>query len=70
VRHYAARHRMKPGITGLAQINGYRGLVDTMEKAEGRLAFDLQYVETWSVAADLDILARTVSKGFISDSAF
>lgn len=70
VRHYAARHRMKPGITGLAQVNGYRGLVDTMEKAEGRLAYDLQYVENWSIAADLGILARTVSKGFTGDSAF
>jgi len=70
VRHYAARHRMKPGITGLAQVNGYRGLVDTMEKAEGRLAYDLQYVETWSIASDLGILARTVSKGFTGDSAF
>jgi exopolysaccharide biosynthesis polyprenyl glycosylphosphotransferase len=70
VRHYACRHRMKPGITGLAQINGYRGLVDTMEKAEGRLALDLEYIENWSVAYDIDILARTVSKGFINDSAF
>ena len=70
VRHYAARHRVKPGITGLAQINGYRGLVDTMEKAEGRLAYDLHYVENWSIASDLDILARTVSKGFIGDRAF
>jgi len=61
---------MKPGITGLAQINGYRGLVDTMEKAEGRLAYDLHYVENWSIASDLDILARTVSKGFIGDRAF
>ncbi len=70
VSHYAARHRMKPGITGLAQINGYRGLVDTLEKAQRRLDYDLHYVEHWSVAMDLRILFATIFRGFTSDSAF
>ncbi|MEO3473780.1 exopolysaccharide biosynthesis polyprenyl glycosylphosphotransferase [Roseomonas sp. CAU 1739] len=70
VSHYAARHRMKPGITGLAQINGYRGLVDTVEKAQRRLDYDLHYVEHWSIGMDLRILFVTVFRGFTSDSAF
>lgn len=70
VSHYAARHRMKPGITGLAQINGYRGLVDTVEKAQRRLDYDLQYVEHWSVAMDLRILTATIFRGFTSGGAY
>jgi polysaccharide biosynthesis protein PslA len=70
VRHYAARHRMKPGITGLAQVNGCRGLVDTREKAQRRLDYDLLYVESWSLGLDLRILAATVTRGFTSDAAF
>lgn len=60
VTEYTARHRVKPGITGLAQINGYRGETDTLEKIEKRVAFDLHYIENWSVWFDLYILARTV----------
>jgi exopolysaccharide biosynthesis polyprenyl glycosylphosphotransferase len=67
---YAARHRMKPGITGLAQISGFRGLVDTPEKAHGRLECDLRYIRQWSIAMDLRILWRTVFKGFFGSGAF
>ena len=67
---YRDRHRMKPGITGLAQVNGYRGLVDTLEKAEGRLAWDLAYVERWSLGMDMRILGRTLVKGFFGPGAF
>jgi Undecaprenyl-phosphate glucose phosphotransferase len=70
VRHYAARHRMKPGITGLAQINGHRGLVDTVEKAQRRLDYDLHYVENWSLGMDLRILLATLSSTIRSDNAF
>lgn len=70
VRHYAARHRMKPGITGLAQINGCRGLVDTLDKAQRRLDYDLHYVENWSLGMDLRILAVTALRGFTSDGAY
>jgi Undecaprenyl-phosphate glucose phosphotransferase len=70
VQSYAARHRMKPGITGLAQINGSRGLVDTQEKAEERLRYDLAYVERWSLVLDLRILWRTIFKGFWSQGAY
>jgi Undecaprenyl-phosphate glucose phosphotransferase len=60
VEEYTSRHRVKPGITGLAQINGYRGETDTLEKIEKRVAFDLEYIENWSVWFDLYILFRTV----------
>jgi Undecaprenyl-phosphate glucose phosphotransferase len=56
---YFARHRVKPGITGWAQINGWRGETDTREKIQRRVEHDLHYIENWSVLFDLYILART-----------
>ena len=59
VEGYYARHRMKPGITGLAQINGWRGETDTEEKLQRRVEFDIQYIDNWSIWMDLYILAMT-----------
>ena len=59
VEGYFARHRVKPGMTGWAQINGWRGETDTVEKIEQRLAHDLYYIEHWSLWLDIQILART-----------
>ena len=59
VEGYFARHRVKPGITGWAQINGWRGETDTIEKIEQRVACDLYYIENWSVWLDIRILALT-----------
>ena len=56
---YFARHRVKPGITGWAQINGWRGETDTQEKIQFRVEHDLYYIENWSVLLDLYILMRT-----------
>ncbi len=56
---YFARHRVKPGITGWAQINGWRGEVDSEEKIQKRVEFDLYYIENWSVLFDLLILLKT-----------
>ena len=56
---YFARHRVRPGITGWAQINGWRGEVDTPEKLQGRVEHDLYYIENWSLLFDVYILART-----------
>lgn len=56
---YFARHRVKPGITGWAQINGWRGETDTHEKLERRIEHDLYYIENWSVLLDIYILAMT-----------
>lgn len=56
---YFARHKVKPGITGWAQINGWRGETDTDEKIQRRVEHDLYYIENWSVLLDLYILAKT-----------
>jgi Undecaprenyl-phosphate glucose phosphotransferase len=56
---YFARHRVKPGITGWAQINGWRGEIDSQEKIQRRVEFDLYYIENWSVLFDLAIVLKT-----------
>jgi exopolysaccharide biosynthesis polyprenyl glycosylphosphotransferase len=56
---YAARHRVRPGMTGLAQVRGWRGETDTEEKLLRRLEADLEYIDAWSLWLDLVILART-----------
>ncbi len=56
---YFARHRVKPGITGWAQINGWRGEVDSEEKIQKRVEFDLYYIENWSALFDIYILFKT-----------
>ena len=59
VHHYFARHNVKPGITGWAQINGWRGETDTREKLEQRIEHDMHYIENWSLLLDIYILAAT-----------
>lgn len=63
VRKYAARHKVKPGITGWAQVNSWRGETDTLEKIEKRVEFDLYYIEHWSLWLDAWILLKT---GFVA----
>jgi len=67
---YFARHRVKPGITGWAQVNGWRGETDTEEKIQHRVEHDLYYIENWSVLLDLKILAMTPFKLLNSESAY
>jgi lipopolysaccharide/colanic/teichoic acid biosynthesis glycosyltransferase len=62
VRGYAARHRVKPGITGLAQVRGLRGEIDTVERAKRRVEVDTYYIENWSLALDLQIIFETAFK--------
>lgn len=57
---YARRHNVKPGLTGWAQVNGFRGPTDSEEQLRERVQHDLEYVENWSLGGDLAILARTV----------
>ena len=57
---YASRHRVKPGLTGLAQVRGYRGMTDTEEKLLLRVESDLEYIEKWSLWLDVVILVRTL----------
>jgi len=59
VRAYMARHRLKPGITGLAQITGHRGETETVEKMQRRVAQDLNYINQWSLWLDIKILLKT-----------
>ena len=70
VAAYPARHRVKPGITGWAQVNGLRGETDTLEKMERRLEHDLHYIETWSLLLDLGIILRTLLVGFRDPNAY
>ena len=59
VDEYAARHRIKPGITGWAQVNGWRGDTDTEEKLKMRIEHDLYYIDNWSIWFDLKIIVMT-----------
>ena len=69
-RRYAFRHRARPGITGLAQVSGARGLTDTDEKIVQRLEYDLAYVTNWSWMMDVNVFFRTI-RVLVSDrSAF
>jgi Undecaprenyl-phosphate glucose phosphotransferase len=67
---YQSRHRVKPGITGWAQVNGSRGEVETLEQAEERLRLDIYYVDNWSFMLDLKILWRTASLLFRDPQAY
>lgn len=60
VDQYMVRHLVKPGITGWAQVNGYRGLTDELWKMEKRVEFDVWYIEHWNILLDIKIMARTV----------
>jgi putative colanic acid biosynthesis UDP-glucose lipid carrier transferase len=70
VRGYMLRHKMKPGITGLAQISGWRGETETLDKMEKRVEFDLKYMNEWSLWLDLKIIALTVIRGFTGSRAY
>jgi len=70
VEGYYARHRVKPGITGWAQINGWRGETDTAEKIQRRVEYDLYYIENWSLWLDLYILAMTPLSLLKSQNAY
>jgi Undecaprenyl-phosphate glucose phosphotransferase len=59
IRGYFARHRVKPGVTGLAQVKGFRGITDTLDKMENRVKYDIEYTENWSLLLDLKILVKT-----------
>ena len=70
VREYAHRHRVKPGITGWAQVNGFRGPTHEPAELSRRVEYDLQYVENWSLSFDLKILFRTVLVVFGDRNAY
>ncbi|MBP0589679.1 undecaprenyl-phosphate glucose phosphotransferase [Paraburkholderia sp. LEh10] len=70
VSGYIHRYRIKPGITGWAQVNGFRGETDLLEKMEGRVEHDLYYLCNWSFALDLKIIFATIFKGFSHRNAY
>ena len=67
---YMVRHKVKPGITGWAQVNGLRGETDTVEKMNARVELDLEYLRNWSLGLDLQIIARTVRVAFVERNAY
>lgn len=70
VKLYMLRHKMKPGITGWAQVNGYRGETDTLEKMQKRVEYDLFYIENWSLWFDLRIILMTLFRGWVHRNAY
>ncbi|HLB43228.1 MAG TPA: undecaprenyl-phosphate glucose phosphotransferase [Gammaproteobacteria bacterium] len=67
---YMQRHRVKPGITGWAQINGWRGETDTLDKMQKRVEYDLFYINNWSLGFDLKIIFLTLFRGFVGRNVY
>ena len=67
VDKFMVRHFVKPGITGLAQVSGYRGEIETDNDIIGRVKFDIFYIENWSLFLDLKIIVKTVIKAIMGD---
>ena len=70
IQGYMLRHKVKPGITGQAQVNGCRGETNTLDKMEARIHYDLEYIKQWSLWLDLKIVILTVFKGFFDKQAY
>ena len=70
IKAYMVRHKVKPGITGWAQVNGHRGETETLEKMRSRVEYDLEYLRNWSLGLDLQIIARTVKLVFFDRNAY
>ena len=70
IKAYMVRHKVKPGITGWAQVNGHRGETDTIEKMQSRVEYDLEYLRNWTLQLDLQIIARSVRFLFFDRRAY
>ncbi len=70
IRGYMLRHKVKPGITGLAQVEGYRGETETLDKMQKRIDFDHRYIQQWSLWLDIKILLRTLLVVFKQENAY
>jgi len=70
INGYMLRHKVKPGITGWAQVNGLRGETETVDKMKARIEYDLDYIRNWSIWLDLKIVFMTVLKGFTGKNAY
>jgi putative colanic acid biosynthesis UDP-glucose lipid carrier transferase len=67
---YMLRHKVKPGITGLAQVSGFRGETNTLDKIEGRVNKDLEYISSWTLFLDMKIILKTVRSVFTDSNAY
>lgn len=70
IHGYMLRHKVKPGITGWAQVNGWRGETETIDKMEKRVEFDLEYINNWSIWLDIKIIAMTIFGGMRGKNAY
>jgi len=70
IEGYFQRHKVKPGVTGWAQINGWRGEIENLEQMQKRVEFDLYYIQNWSLWFDLKIIFLTLFKGFVGKRAY
>ena len=70
IKAYMVRHKVKPGITGWAQIHGHRGETDTIEKMQARVEYDLEYLRNWTLGLDLQIIVRTIKLVFFDRNAY
>jgi putative colanic acid biosynthesis UDP-glucose lipid carrier transferase len=70
IKGYMVRHKVKPGITGWAQVNGFRGETDTLDKMQGRIDYDLDYLRHWSLRLDVHIILRTAKLVAKDQSAY
>ena len=70
VNRYLLRHKLKPGITGLAQVSGARGETETLDKMQRRIDYDLYYIENWSLWMDIKILVKTLRVAFTDPNAY
>jgi lipopolysaccharide/colanic/teichoic acid biosynthesis glycosyltransferase len=70
ISSFFRRHNVKPGITGWAQVNGYRGDTDTLEKKQGRVEHDLYYIDNWSLLFDVRIILLTLFSRKIYANAY
>lgn len=70
IEWYMQRHKVKPGMTGWAQVNGWRGETDTLEKMKKRLEHDLYYIHNWSLLFDVKIILLTLFQGFFHENAY
>ncbi len=70
IKGYMLRHKLKPGITGWAQVNGWRGETDALDKMEKRVEYDLFYIHHWSTLLDIKIILMTIKSVFMEDNAY
>ena len=70
INGYMLRHKIKPGITGWAQVNGWRGETDTLDKMEKRVRYDLEYIQNWSAWLDVKIILMTLFQGFSTKDVY